>query len=142
MPVCKSACVLSLCATGLSMFGAGVFAGNSGFYDPQRMSDMDRQVFSWFQEAPVRSCCGEADAFEADDFDQKDGHFVAIVTDGKPNNWRPGLPEGTRIQVPNAQIRWTPRNPTGHGVLFIRRGWNSADPSSIIVFCYFPPSGI
>jgi hypothetical protein len=32
---------------------------------------------------PYMSCCGEADAFEADTFDQENGHWVAVITDGK-----------------------------------------------------------
>jgi hypothetical protein len=29
------------------------------------------------------SCCGEADAFEADSFELEDKHYVAIISDGK-----------------------------------------------------------
>ena len=42
----------------------------------------------WFQKLmqpdnPVMSCCGEADAFEADSFEVRDNQYVAIITNGK-----------------------------------------------------------
>jgi hypothetical protein len=129
-------------AMSSSVWLSSARAGDAGFYDATRMNEADRLVLAWFKEKAVQMCCGEADAFEADDFDQKDGEYIAIVTDGKANMWRPGLPNGTRIRVPNSQIRWMPRNPTGHGVLFVRRGWNAAVPGSIYVYCYFPPTGL
>jgi hypothetical protein len=137
--------ILSLITFGLAMYpvvGPAAGAADAGFYDPNRMNDTDRLIMGWFREKVVQVCCAEADAFEADDFDQKDGEYIAIITDGRPNKWRPGLPDGTRIRVPDSQIRWTPRNPTGHGVLFIRRGWNADVPNSIHVYCYFPPTGL
>lgn len=118
------------------------WAADSGLYDPQRMNEQDQVIWRWFQEQAVRSCCAEADAFEADDFERKDGHYVAVITNGEANKWRAGLPNGFRILVPDSQIRWSPRNPTGHGVIFIRAGWNANDPASIFVYCYFPPGGV
>jgi hypothetical protein len=49
----------------------------------------------WFQKLmqpdnPVMSCCGEADAFEADSFEVRDDQYVAIITNGKGV-----IPEGT-----------------------------------------------
>ena len=42
------------------------------------------------------SCCGEADAYEADIFEAEGGHYVAVITDGKGE-----IPNGTKIPVPN-----------------------------------------
>jgi hypothetical protein len=88
----------------------------------------------WFQKLmqpdnPVMSCCGEADAFEADSFEVRDDQYVAIITNGKGV-----LPEGTRIPVPNNKMKWDEGNPTGHGIIFIG--------SAGQVYCYVTPGGV
>jgi hypothetical protein len=91
-------------------------------------------VRHWFNslmqpDKPNVSCCGEADAFEADQFEIEGDHYVAIITDGH------GLiPSGTRIPVPNTKMKWDAGNPTGHGVLFI--GSNGT------IYCYVAPGGV
>ena len=88
----------------------------------------------WFQKLmqpdnPYMSCCGEADAFEADSFEVSGDEYVAIITNGKGV-----IPEGTRIPVPNQKLKWDEGNPTGHGIIFI--GSNGQ------VFCYVTPGGV
>jgi len=88
----------------------------------------------WFQKLmqpdnPVMSCCGEADAFEADSFENGSGQYVAIITNGKGI-----IPEGTRIPVPNNKMKWDEGNPTGHGIIFIGSGGQ--------VYCYVTPGGV
>jgi hypothetical protein len=88
----------------------------------------------WFQKLmqpdnPYISCCGEADAFEADSFEVSGDEYVAIITNGKGV-----IPEGTRIPVPNQKLKWDEGNPTGHGIIFI--GSNGQ------VFCYVTPGGV
>ena len=88
----------------------------------------------WFQKLmqpdyPHMSCCGEADAFEADSFEVSGDEYVAIITNGKGV-----IPEGTRIPVPNQKLKWDEGNPTGHGIIFI--GSNGQ------VFCYVTPGGV
>jgi hypothetical protein len=88
----------------------------------------------WFQKLmqpdnPVMSCCGEADAFEADSFEVRDDRYVAIITNGKGV-----IPEGTRIPVPNNKMKWDEGNPTGHGIIFIGSGGQ--------VYCYVTPGGV
>ena len=61
---------------------------------------------------PAVSCCGEADAFEADTFEVDGDHYVAVITAGKGV-----LPNGTRM--PNSKMKWDRGNPTGHGITFI-----------------------
>lgn len=80
-------------------------------------------------DAPLVSCCGEADAFEADTFEVEGDHYIAIITDG-----RGVLANGTRIIVPNGKMKWDKGNPTGHGIIFIGHG-NS-------LYCYVAPSGV
>src|ERR1700704_3509933 len=88
----------------------------------------------WFQslmqpDNPYMSCCGEADAFEADTFEVDGDHYVAVITDGKGV-----LPSGTRIAVPNQKMKWDRGNPTGHGIIFIGNQGQ--------VYCYVAPGGV
>ena len=76
-------------------------------------------VRRWFQglrqpDNPRVSCCGEADAYEADIFEVDGGRYIAIITDGKGD-----IPNGTKIPVPNHKMKWDEGNPTGHGIIFI-----------------------
>jgi hypothetical protein len=95
------------------------------------------------------SCCGEADAYEADDFDTEQGSLFAILTCNDPENCpaerddgdggtTPSLPEGKRILIPADRILPPPPagivNRTGHGWVFIS--------TSGKVWCYSPPSGV
>jgi hypothetical protein len=91
-------------------------------------------VRKWFQnlmqpDNPGHSCCGEADAFEADNFEVNGDHYIAIITDGKGI-----IPNGTRIEVPNNKMKFSDGNPTGHGIIFIG--------SSGTIYCYVAPGGV
>ena len=91
-------------------------------------------VRQWFQglmqpDNPYVSCCGEADAFEADTFEVVGDQYVAVVTNGKGV-----IPDGTRIPVPNQKLKWDNGNPTGHGIIFIGSGGQ--------VYCYVTPGGV
>lgn len=109
-------------------------AGNVHARDNGQWGNSPINVREWFQglmqpDNPAMSCCGEADAFEADTFAVDGDHYVAVITDGK------GVIEpGTRINVPNAKMKWDRGNPTGHGIIFIgpRRE----------VYCYVAPGGV
>jgi hypothetical protein len=74
---------------------------------------------------PSMSCCGGADAFEADTFEVVGDHYVAVTTDGKGM-----IAPGTRIPVPNRKMKWDAGNPTGHGILFLRRPRRRLPPGS------------
>ncbi len=93
-------------------------------------------------DAPgMHSCCGEADAYWADETEVGPaGELVAIVTDTQENqralpngtfiNRRP-VQVGTRITVPPSKIRKVPsENPTGHTIIFLS--------STLSVYCYEP----
>jgi hypothetical protein len=102
--------------------------------DNGQWSDSPAAIRQWFwslkqPDAPNVSCCGEADAFEADTFEVEGDHYVAIITDGKGI-----LPNGTRIAVPNFKMKWDAGNPTGHGIIFI--GGNGQ------LYCYVAPGGV
>jgi hypothetical protein len=117
-------------AVAISMAVDSAFARSSPTW-----SDSPANIRAWFQslmqpDNPAQSCCGEADAFEADTFEVQGDHYVAVITDGKGI-----LPSGTRIPVPNKKMKWdgTPPNPTGHGIIFIGSGGQ--------VYCYVAPGG-
>src|SRR5260370_7706960 len=87
--------------------------------DDGQWANSPTYIREWFQslmqpDHPRLSCCGEADAFEADTFEVEGDHYVAVITDGKGV-----IPNGTRISVPNAKIKWDMGNPTRPPILFI-----------------------
>ena len=91
-------------------------------------------ISEWYRhlmqpDNPQVSCCGEADAFEADNFEVEGDHYVAIITNGKGV-----IPNGTRIPVPNQKMKWDEGNPTGHGIIFMG--------TSKSVYCYVTPGGV
>jgi hypothetical protein len=99
------------------------------------------EVRKWFQrlmqpDVPFMSCCGEADAYWADSFEVDEDHYVAIITDERPDGplGRPHRELGEKIVVPNHKIKWDEGNPTGHGIIFIGIGGQ--------VYCYVPPGGV
>lgn len=107
---------------------------NADARDLGQWGDQPSFVRQWFQsltqpDNPSMSCCGEADAFEADTFEVDGDRYVAIITDGKGV-----LPRGTRIEVPNQKMKWDKGNPTGHGIVFIG--------SKGEVYCYVAPGGV
>ena len=104
--------------------------------------EMRPAIRKWFQnlvqpDVPTMSCCGEADAYWADSYEVEGDHYVAIITDERPDGplARAHIDVGTRIIVPNAKIKWDQGNPTGHGVIFL----HSDDKW---VYCYAPPGGV
>jgi hypothetical protein len=109
--------------------GSNALARNNGQWE-----NSPPHIRRWFQELmqpdnPASSCCGEADAYEADLFEIDEDRYVAIITDGKGV-----IPNGTKIPVPNQKLKWDAGNPTGHGIIFI--GINGQ------VYCYIAPGGV
>ena len=101
--------------------------------DDGQWANSPTHIREWFQslmqpDNPAVSCCGEADAFEADNFEVAGDHYVAIITDGKGV-----IPNGKRISVPNAKMKWDRGNPTGHGIIFIGNAGQ--------LYCYITPGG-
>ena len=101
----------------------------------------DPAIGAWFKrqmqpDNPQVSCCGEADAYDANDFEMKGNQYFAVVTDTRDDSplMRPHIPAGTRIYIPPHKMKRTndDPNPTGNGLVFIGpRGQ---------VWCYFSPS--
>jgi hypothetical protein len=99
-------------------------------------------IRGWFErlmqpDNQFKSCCGEADAYQADNFDVEGDHYVAIITDGSGDiaHGKPAIPDGTRIPVPNHKMKWDKGNPTGHGIIFISVATKE-------VYCYVTPGGV
>lgn len=97
---------------------------------------VDPSVRHWFEtlmqpDHPHVSCCGLADAYEADAYEVEGDHYVAIITGYRVAT---EIPLGARIPVPNEKMKWDQGNPTGHGILFV--GLQKQ------IFCYVTPSGI
>src|SRR5215472_13142792 len=87
------------------------------------------EVRKWFHnlmqpDLPFMPCCGEADAYWADDFGMDNGRYLAIITDTRPDDalGRPHREPGQRFVIPNEKIKWDKGNPTGHGVIFVGAG--------------------
>jgi hypothetical protein len=102
--------------------------------DNGQWANSPAEIRQWFQglmqpDNPVMSCCGEADAFEADSFEVEGDHYVAIITDGHGT-----IANGTRVQVPNQKMKWDKGNPTGHGIIFMGSGRQ--------IYCYVTPGGV
>ena len=107
-------------------------------YDPEWESSPP-YVRQWFQnlkqpDNPRLSCCGEADSYEADLYEQDGNNYIAIITGQGPVVNKLHIPEGTRLRVPNAKIKWDKGNSTGHGIIFLGRDYT--------IYCYVPPAGI
>lgn len=123
--------------------------------DNGQWSDAPAANRQWFEhlmqpDFPTQSCCGEADAFQADAFEVEGDHYVAIITDGFGE-----IPNGTRISVPNHKMKWDQGNPTGHGIIFLSTMSTMGDPpapgyvyvlrsggQARILYCYVAPAGI
>jgi hypothetical protein len=102
--------------------------------DDGQWANVPEHIREWFRslkqpDHPRLSCCGEADAFEADNFEAEGDHYVAIITNGKGV-----IPSGTRIPVPNQKMKSDAGNPTGHGIIFL-------GPQRQ-VYCYVTPGGL
>lgn len=88
------------------------------------------------------SCCGDGDAFVADDFEVgPHGEFYAIITGDYPEEQtdppgaRQPITRGSKILIPPNKLnraREDGGNPSGHGVVFIG--------ASGTVLCYFGPT--
>jgi len=129
-PAILAEALIGLTVIGLTVWSTGrVIARDNGQWEDRPVA-----IREWFQslmqpDHPRVSCCGEADAFEADQFAAEDDHYVAVITDGKGV-----MPSGTRIPVPNSKMKWDQGNPTGHGIIFIGKEGQ--------VYCYVAPGGV
>lgn len=121
-------------------FVAAVFAPARA-HDDNHGGVSDPAIREWYQalmqpDNPSASCCGEADAYWADEIHVRNGKTYATITDDRPDAplGRPHVESGTVVEIPNHKLKWDKANPTGHGVVFLsRQGF---------VFCYVQGTGI
>ena len=125
-----------ICAVAILFMLLPAFARDNGQWE-----NSDPVISWWFRGLmqpgrPHISCCGEADAYWADDVETKDGQVIAIITDTRPDEplGRPHVPVGTRFVVPPNKLKWDRGNPTGHIVIFLSY--------SREVYCYVTGTGI
>ena len=105
------------------------------------------------QDFYPKSCCGEADGYEADIYQKNpDGSYDVEITEGSEKEFpdtttRPALKNGTRVHVPANQINppvETQFNPTGHAWLFVSivRPLGTAEALPGLTYCFAPlPEG-
>jgi hypothetical protein len=125
------------------ILGLGIFGGLMAAATARDLGQWDAgnpEIRGWYQalmqpDVPNASCCGEADAYWADDVHFRDGKTYATITDDRPDEprGRPHVDVGTEIEIPNNKLKWDKSNPTGHGVVFLSRAG--------YVFCYVQPGG-
>jgi hypothetical protein len=91
-------------------------------------------------DAPHASCCGEADAYFADEVHVRNGKTYAVITDDRPDipRMRPHVEIGTEVEIPDSKLKWDRSNPTGHGVVFLGSGFGR----NRYLFCYVQPGGV
>jgi hypothetical protein len=101
----------------------------------------DTSLRAWYQalmqpDNPSAPCCGEADAYWADEVHVRDGKTYAVITDDRDDIpfTRPHVDVGTEIEIPDSKLKYDAGNPTGHGVVFISRAHD--------VYCYVMPGGV
>ena len=123
----------------LSIFGCLIDSVNAR--DLGQWEAVDPAIRQWYQalmqpDVPSASCCGEADAYWADEIHVRDGKTYATITDDREDGprGRPHVEIGTEIEIPDHKLKWDRANPTGHGVLFLSRAG--------YVFCYVQPGGV
>lgn len=109
--------------------------------DAGQWENSNPAIREWYQglkqpDAPSVSCCGEADAYFADDVHVRDGKTYVTITDDRDDAplGRPHIEIGTEIEVPDAKLKWDRGNPTGHGVVFMSYAGH--------VFCFVQPGGV
>ena len=120
-----------------------IFMGSVGFSaarDLGQWDNADPTVREWYRflkqpDEPTASCCGEADAYWADEVHVRDGKTYAKITDDRPDEslGRRHRELGTEIEIPNNKLKWDSGNPTGHNILFL--GYSD------VVFCFVQSSG-
>lgn len=95
----------------LGMFGClmGVVNGR----DLGQWDAVNPEVREWYQalmqpDVPNASCCGEADAYWADEIHVKEGKTYATITDDRPDEprGRPHVAIGTEIEIPTNKLKW------------------------------------
>ncbi len=141
---------------------AGFFAAiaTAPARDLGQWEKMDPAQRLWFQQlmqpdtigmgSPGVSCCGEGDAYWADEARVRDGKLYAVITDKRDDAELKRMHEipGTEYEVPMKKIVGMEQrlgNPTGHIVIFLGGPSYSQTQSRMMprpVLCYVQNGGV
>lgn len=142
--------IIALSALIVAAFLASHAFGMDHGFDPLKPTTIWME--SLVQPAsPPSSCCGIADAYQADTYTRNaDGSYTVVITDGSAVEFPDGkhrtpLKDGTIINVPASHVN-PPReqkdNPTGHAWVFLSVYGNELQSSPGTVYCFIPlPEG-
>lgn len=129
--------ILGIIVAAVLLFGGALYNaahGKNWDDDPSIAAN----IKTWYTNAQPNesgrgSCCGEADAYWADDHEIVDGNYIVTITDER--NIQGRIPRnGQKIVIPSEKIdKKMQGNPTGHTVVFIN--------TSHFVLCFFPDWG-
>lgn len=124
--------------------------------DLGQWKDVDPQISAWFgrlmQPDTIGmgggvSCCGESDAYWADEVHVRDGKTYAIITDDRDDGplMRQHEEVGTEYAVPpNKIVAGQGGNPTGHVIIFLggvtMNGATRTQPRPVL--CYVMNGGV
>lgn len=121
------------------LLAAVIASKNAHARDSGQWVNTDPAISQWYRslmqpDNPGIPCCGEADAYWADEIAIEGDKVFAIITDDRADEplRRPHIPRGTRIEIPKHKYKFDRGNPTGHNVIFVGTGG---------VFCFVQGSG-
>lgn len=122
--------------------------------DLGQWEDSRPETRAWFQSLmqpdtlasmqPI-SCCGEGDAYWADEYHMEGDNLIAVITDDRDDGplKRFHAPIGTRYVVPQRKVvdaTIQRGNPTGHTIIFLGYPTNE-DPKTRSVLCWIGGGG-
>ncbi len=120
------------------------FIGKAGTLRyPADMRDATGNIASFAGTTYHQSCCGRADAYEADELEVDEAwNLWAILTCNDPDDCvpvegKPERPPGTKVRVPPEKVlvNFDPVNDTEHGWVWIAPSMTDADGSAH-VYCF------
>jgi len=116
--------------------------------DNGQWANVEERISSWYAhlmrpDSPG-SCCGEADAYWADEVVVNSGQVWAVITDERPDEplERSHVPQGAMIYVPPEKMKWDKGNPTGHVIIFLGSRWDGTNFHEFETVCYVVNTGI
>ncbi len=116
------------------------FSSHAHARDQGQWTTHDPGVVAWYQalkqpDNPESSCCGEADAYWADDLHVRNGKVYAVITDPRPDEplGRQHREIGEEYEIPDKKMKGDQGNPTGHAIIFLT--------TMGITICYVPNTG-
>ena len=120
---------------GAVLFVSAMFIVVAAFAHDHNHPELDAWYGSLMQpDNPAVSCCGLADAYWCDDYYARDGKAFCKITDDRDLSYRPNVPVGTEIEIPERKLKWDRGNPTGHSVVFLSSGGS--------VLCFVQAGGV